>query len=117
MLICELLPLKTTKKISTLTYFTSLAVSIGDLVEINMNGQILRALAITVSDIRTSKNEIKTQDFKIKKINKIISPSYAAPEFLIELYNIATLLGTTLNNIFNTLAPIDILNQIDFKYQ
>ena len=114
MLICELLPLKTTKKINSLTYYTSLSVSAGDLVEINMNSQVLSALVVTVADIRSSKSEVRSQDYKIKKISKIINKNYVSEEFLYELYNLATLLGTTLNNIFNTLAPVDILNDIDF---
>ena len=114
MLICELLPLKTTKKINSLTYYTSLSISAGDLVEINMNGQVLSALVVTVADIRSSKSEVRAQDYKIKKISKIINKNYVSEEFLYELYNLATLLGTTLNNIFNTLAPVDILNDIDF---
>ena len=67
MYICELLPLKTTKKIDTLSYFTSLDINVGDLAEINMNGQILSALVIGVTNIKNSKTEIRSQDFKIKK--------------------------------------------------
>ena len=115
MYICELLPLKTTKKISSLTYFTSLDVSVGDLVSINMNGQMLQAIAITCSDIRNSKSEIKAQDFKIKKILKIIKKGYVSGELLSEIYNIASLLGVTTSNMFNTLCPINILPEINFE--
>ncbi|MDQ5957414.1 MAG: hypothetical protein QG614_389 [Patescibacteria group bacterium] len=114
MLICELLPLKTTKKITSLTYFTSLDVEIGDLVEINMNGQILQAIIVNQSSIKDSKQEIRAKNFKIKKISKITNKNYIDRNLLVEIYNISTLLATTLNNIFDTLIPVDILNQIKF---
>lgn len=115
MYICELLPLKTTKKIETLTYFTMLRVNIGDLVQINMNNQILSAIIINLSDIKNSKSEIKAQDFKVKKIEKIIKEKYISTELLKEIYNLSTLLGTTMNNLFNTLLPINILPEINFN--
>ena len=114
MYICELLPLKTTKKIDTLSYFTSLDISVGDLTEINMNGQILSAIVIGVTNIKNSKTEIRNQDFKIKKVNKIIKTSYISSELLKEIYNLSTLLGTSMNNLFNTLLPINILEDIKF---
>lgn len=115
MLICELLPLRTTRKIVSLTYFTALKVEIGDLVEINMNGQILQSIVVSVSDIRDSKQEIRSKDFKIKKIIKIITKNYIDKNLLSEIYNISTLLATTINNIFNTLAPVDLLSKINFS--
>jgi primosomal protein N' len=113
--ICELLPLKTTKKIDTLSYFTVLSVNVGDLVEINMNGQILSAIVINVASIKNSKTEIRSQDFKIKKINKIIKEKYINSELLKEIYNLSTLLGTSMNNLFNTMLPISILSEINFE--
>lgn len=115
MYICELLPLKTTKKIDTLSYFTSLDISVGDLTEINMNGQILSAIVIGVTNIKNSKTEIRNQDFKIKKVNKIIKTSYISSELLKEIYNLSTLLGTSMNNLFNTMLPAFILPLIIFE--
>ena len=115
MYICELLPLKTTKKIETLSYFTSLNISVGDLTEINMNGQILSALVIGVANIKNSKTEIRSQDFKIKKVNKIIKASYISSELLKEIYNLSTLLGTSMNNLFNTMLPVSMLPEIIFE--
>jgi hypothetical protein len=114
MQICELLPLKTTKKIESLGYFTMLNIKIGDLVEINMNGQILSAIVISVSNIKNSKTEIRNQDFKIKKVNKIIKERYVSSELLKEIYNLSTLLGTSMNNLFNTMLPISIIPEIIF---
>lgn len=114
MYICELLPLKTTKKIDTLSYFTSLTISIGDLVEINMNGQILKAIILNFKDIRQAKTEIRASDFKIKKITKVIKEKYISAELLEETHKLSTLLGTSINNLFNTMLPVNILEKINF---
>ena len=115
MYICELLPLKTTKKIETLTYFTSLLVEVGDLVEINMHGQILKAIVLNYKSIKEAKTELRNADFKIKKIIKVIKEKYIRAELLREVYNISTLLGTSLANLFNTLLPVNILENIVFE--
>ncbi len=115
MYICELLPLKTTKKIDTLSYFTSLKINLGDLVEINMNGQILKAIILNFKDIRQAKTEIRASDFKIKKITKIIKEKYISAELLEEAHKLSTLLGTSINNLLNTLLPVNVLENIIFE--
>ncbi len=115
MYICELLPLKTTKKIDTLSYFTSLQINVGDLVEINMNNQILNAIVLNYKDIRQAKTEIRASDFKIKKITKVLKEKYISGELLEESHKLSTLLGTSINNLFNTMLPISLLESIIFE--
>ena len=114
MYICDLIPLKTTKKINTLSYFTALPVELGSLVEIDMNGQKLNAIVIGYENIKNAKTEIRSKDFSIKKIKTIVNKNYIDQDLLTEIHHLSTLLGTSINNIFSTLLPVDILEKINF---
>lgn len=113
--VCELIPLKTSKKIEFLTYYSSLIINSGDLVLIDMHGQKLNAIVYSSTLLRESKLDIKSKNFKIKKIESLITPSYISKDMLPSLYDIATNLGTSINNILSTLISLERLTKIKFE--
>ncbi len=115
MYVCELIPLKTSKKIEFLTYYSTIKISSGDLVLINMHGQKLNAVVFEVNQLRESKLDIKNKNFKIKKIGSIITHNYINKNLLPSLYNISTYLGTSINNILSTLISLENLHNIRFE--
>ncbi|MFA6397272.1 MAG: hypothetical protein WDK96_00300 [Candidatus Paceibacterota bacterium] len=65
----------------TLTYFSALEIEVGMIVSIKIRNKLVNALVVSVEDASKSKSEVKTATYNLKKIEKIIGPSFFLPEF------------------------------------
>jgi primosomal protein N' len=110
MYLVQVIPIISVKTLGNLSYFTSLPINLGDIVEVSINKRKIFAIVVGMSQVGESKLEIRNQDFSLKKINSIAIPG-AIPTNIIEVINqAATLVGTNLATLFDIYLPRDFLN-------
>lgn len=111
MYLVQVIPIISVKTLGNLSYFTSLAVNLGDIVEVSINKRKVFAIVIEIRQASQSKLEIRNQDFSLKKINGIAIPG-AIPTNIIQIMNeAATLVGSNLATLLEIYLPYDFLNQ------
>ena len=76
MYILEVIPIESGIPVDTLTYYNKEILEVGTMVEIDIgNRKNLRALVISVDDVRNQKSILRASDWATKKINKVINIS------------------------------------------
>jgi len=66
----------------SLSYFSSLKIKPGYIVEIPLRKKNVDALVVSVEDLSSSKAKLKASDFKIRKVNKIKNKKFFLPNFI-----------------------------------
>lgn len=72
MSLLEVIPLKKGLLRESLTYFSSLDVEVGDIVEIPLRKSKVKALVIAIRDAREAKHELRSSDFALRKVEKVL---------------------------------------------
>ncbi len=72
------------------TYFTSIPIEIGALVEISINNRLYTAIVIKRESTTTAKLKIKTGTYKLKKIRRVIAPPGIISTHLLHLSHITS---------------------------
>lgn len=116
MLVAEVIPLKTTKKLGILSYYTTLNIELGDLVEINIQKRSLKGIIIGIQNLKDAKLNIKSNDFTIRKIKSIIKKSAIDKNILYGLQYIASLHCTNTSHLITSLIPEIFLENINYKF-
>ncbi len=105
------IPIISIKKLGILSYFSSLELHIGDMVEININNRKLEAIVMKIEDLKNAKQEIRSQDFSIKKITKVIHEKAIDEEVLKSIEGAAYTVGTNVATILDNLIQEKVLTQ------
>jgi len=108
------LPIISIKKLGNLSYFSSLNLEIGDLVEININNRKLEAIVIKIEDLKNAKQEVRSQDFSIKKITNVIQKSAISKDILKSIESAAYSVGSGSANILDKLIMNSLIREIKF---
>ena len=86
MYIVEVTPIEKGLPMPSLTYYSKAGVTIGDLVEINVNNRKgVHALVLSVDDLANQKANIKAKDWNTKKIENIVIKGCIEKELLISI--------------------------------
>jgi SepF-like predicted cell division protein (DUF552 family) len=110
------IPIISIKKLGILSYFSSLDLNIGDMVEININNRKLEAVVLKIEDLKNAKQEIRSQDFSIKKITNIIQKKAIDQKVLKSIESAAFAIGTNVATILDNLIQDKILTlALSFK--
>ena len=105
------IPIISIKKLGILSYFSSLDLNIGDMVEININNRKLEAIVLKIEDLKNAKQEIRSQDFSIKKITNIIQKKAIDQKVLKSIESSAFGIGTNVATILDNLIQQKILTE------
>lgn len=105
------IPIISIKKLGILSYFSSLELHIGDMVEININNRKLEAIVLRIEDLKNVKQEIRSQDFSIKKITKVIHERAIDEEVLKAIESAAYGVGTNVATILDNLIQEKVLTE------
>ncbi len=96
----------------TLSYFTASKVELGSLVSVPLRAKMVDALAIKCEDARMMKSEIKSADFTLRKIDKLVSKPFLPPGFIRAAEKTARFHAATMGATLNVLLPKKILAHI-----
>lgn len=111
MFLITVIPIISIKKLGILSYFSSIDLHIGDMVEININNRKLEAIVLKIEDLKNVKQEVRSQDFSIKKITKIIHEKAIDEEVLLAIESSAYSVGTNVATILDNLVQEKVLTQ------
>lgn len=111
MFLITVIPIISIKKLGILSYFSTLDLSIGDMVEININNRKLQAVVLKIEDLKNVKQEIRSQDFSIKKITNIIQAKAIDKEVLQSIESAAYSIGTNIATVLDNLIQEKLINE------
>ena len=97
----------------TLSYFTSSKVELGSLVKVPLRSNTIDALVISCEDARMMKGEIKSANFSLRKIDKIVSKPFLSEAFMKTVEEVARYHAATTGAVLNVLLPKKELEKQD----
>jgi primosomal protein N' len=68
MYLVHVLPLSKSRELAQLSYFSGTLFACGDIVEVPLRKKTIKAVVLEVVDARSLKQELKTQDFAVRKV-------------------------------------------------
>ena len=68
MYLVHVLPLSKSRELTELSYFSSTLFSCGDIIEVPLRKKTIRAVVLEITDARALKQELKSQDFAMRKV-------------------------------------------------
>ena len=99
MFILRIIPITKGLPEDFLTYFAKEKISIGSLVEIKIRSRLLFGIVFSCKNLLEEKMNIKSSDFKIKKIEKVVQENFLKINLLQALDNFANLQIENTHNI------------------
>lgn len=92
-----------------LTYFGGDAIALGSLVSIPLRKKTVPALVIDVESVEENRTLIKSSDFSLKKIVKVLHSNFLSREFLQAVEKTATFYATTAGSVLKTVLSAVVL--------
>ncbi len=89
----------------TLTYFGKENIALGSLVEVPLRKREVLAMVLGCEDVKDKKHELRGADFSLRKISKIIAPSFLDTAFLDTIEEVAKESVTTQGSVLSSLLP------------
>ncbi len=112
MYIIEVIPISRSIGTDTLSYFTSIEVPIGAIVDVPLRSKIVHGIVISIKKAEEMKSEIKNANFKLKKLEKVKSTQFFTKPFMDMVGDIANHYATSIGSVLDILVPDYILNSI-----
>jgi len=109
MFIIECLPFSKGLNKESLSYFGPEYLEPGSLVKVTVRAKSVPALVIESRSVAEAKTEIKSADFRLKKISAFTSKPFLQKEFLQAVAKTAEYFATTIGNVLPHLIPSYIL--------
>lgn len=96
----------------TLSYFTSMDVKAGSIVQVPLRSKTITALVVSVDNASDIKSEIKTAGFALKRVEDLKAVEYFTPEFLHAVKKSADYFAASSGAILKAMIPTDILKYL-----
>src|SRR3989339_858569 len=109
MFIIECLPFSKGLNKESLSYFGPEYLEPGSLIKVTVRAKSVPALVLESRSVAEAKTEIKSADFKLKKISSFTSKPFLQKEFLQTVAKTAEYFATTIGNVLPHLIPSYIL--------
>lgn len=113
MKILSVLPLKKGILRGDLTYFSTLDIKEGHIVEIPIKSKKTLSLVTSVSDLKESKGDIKKMNFNLRKVLSDKGESIFLKEYLDSLSETSKYFSQNKNNVFSSLIPRIFIEEYD----
>ncbi|MEK7463562.1 MAG: hypothetical protein AAB610_00355 [Patescibacteria group bacterium] len=110
--IIEVIPISRGIGTDTLSYFTSLELPIGALVDVPLRSKKIHGIVISSRKAEDMKGEIKSAGYALKKIDKIKSSEFFSKPFMDMVQEAADYYATSVGAILDVLVPEYILKNI-----
>lgn len=116
MYIIDCLPFSKSLRVSFLSYFSSEFIEPGSLVKIDIRNRKVVALVFKTSSAREVKSELKSANFKIKKISNLVAKPFLSQEFLEAVKKTADYFASTEGAVLYHLVPAIIFKNPQYAY-
>jgi len=113
MKIITVLPLKKTVFQEDLTYFTSLPVEPGIVVNVPLRSKKTLAIITSIEELAESKSDIKSMNFNLRKVIETKGQSMFLPEFMDAAFEASKYFGQNKNNVIASLIPNIFIEEYD----
>lgn len=113
MYITSVIPFSKSFKQGPLSYFTSKNIDIGSIVKIDLRKKEVYGLVIEVKEATILKDELKSSNFKLRKIKEVMENKLFRKEFLKASNEIAKYFATSPGAVIETMTPSRIFEEID----
>lgn len=110
--IIEVIPISRGIGTDTLSYFTSLELPLGALVDVPLRSKKIHGIVISSRKAEDMKGEIKSAGYALKKIDKIKSSEFFSKAFMEMVQEAADYYATSVGAIIDVLVPEYILKNI-----
>ncbi len=105
MTIIEVIPIGKGITSDTLSYFTSIDVPLGAIVDIPLRSKTIQGIVVSVRNAEDIKSEIKKASFALKKVEKLKSNEFFSKEFILAAQKAANYYATSIGNVLDVLVP------------
>lgn len=95
------------------TYFSTKKLEAGALVEVFLRRKPARAIVVKAERLELKKTALKRENFSLKKINRLISERFVAPQFLAALFNSSEYFLSPPSFLLNFFLPKAVLKKSD----
>ncbi|MDD5050760.1 MAG: hypothetical protein PHV93_03405 [Candidatus Pacebacteria bacterium] len=112
MKIIQVIPIGRGISKEVLSYFTALPVKEGALVEISVRARKIPGLVAEAQNIGIMKSEIKSLPFGMRKVERVLSPSFFSEKYLRSAKVCAQYYATTTGSVLSALIPKVLLESI-----
>lgn len=110
--ICYVATIDMTKKLGILTYFSNLEIEKGDLVEISINKRKLSGIILHTEEAENIKHELRSSNFEIKKITKILKKNAISHDLFIGLEQATGICGGVISKMIDMMIPKSLLTEL-----
>ena len=110
--IIEVIPISRGIGTDTLSYFTSLELPIGALVDVPLRSKKIHGIVVSTRKAEDMKGEIKSAGYALKKIDKIKSSEFFSKAFMNTVQEAADYYATSVGAVIDVLVPEYILKNI-----
>lgn len=113
MKIISVIPLKKSILKGDLTYFTSLNISVGNIVSVPIRSKQTLALVTSTEELEEAKSDIKEMNFNLKKVTEDKGASIFLKEYLDAVFDTSKYFAQNKNNSITSLIPSIFLEKYD----
>ena len=113
MRIVSVIPLKKGVLKGDLTYFSSLEITVGDIVTVPVRSKKTLALVTSIEELKEAKSDVKKMNFNLKKVAENKGPSIFLPEFLETIFDTSTYFAQNKNTAITSLIPSIFIEEYD----
>ncbi len=113
MKLIEVSPISSKVAKDSLTYFSSKAVHVGDIVSVEVRKKKYDALVVGVSDVRSAKGDLKSSNIGFKKIDAVRGRAPFYPEFFTACGVARDYFAGNLGQIIDYFIPTEFLEQYE----
>ena len=113
MKIISVIPFKKGIPKGDLTYFTSLEISLGDIVTVSIKSKKTLALVTSVEELKDKKSNVKGMDFNLKKVIDNKGSSIFLKEYLDTIFVTARYFAQNKNYMMTSLIPNIFIEKYD----
>ncbi len=103
--VVEVIPISRGISYEVLSYFTTLDIPIGSLVEVELRKRQIKGLVINSRSAAEAKSEIRSADFTLKKIEKANFKNFLSPAFIKAAQETAQYFAGTTGAVLSTVVP------------
>lgn len=108
--ILTVIPIEQGLFLDELTYFSKHDITVGSLIEVPVRKKNIKALVIKTQTAGDMKSALKSNDFSLKKITKVITPNWLSPFFLAAIKKTSFDFAVPMGQLLKTVTPQIILN-------
>lgn len=113
MKIISVIPLKKGILKGDLTYFTSLDISIGNIVSVPIRNKKILALVVSTEELKEKKSNIKNMNFSLRKITEDKGISVFQKEFIDTVFDVSQYFAQNKSNTIASLIPSVFIEEYD----